>query len=95
MFFKECNLFLAQEISITLSGILFSGDLVHYAVNACLVKLVSLHGTAITTIEGLGSVKVNMSIGHYGIKWTLLPHLCLAELYLVYIKLENYQAMLW
>ena len=37
----------------------FSGDLIHYAMNACLVKLVSLHGTWITTIEGLGSVKVN------------------------------------
>ena len=29
----------------------------HRAINACTTLLVSLHGTAITTIEGLGSVK--------------------------------------
>ena len=33
------------------------GELVHYAINACLVKLVGLHGTCVTTIEGIGSVK--------------------------------------
>ena len=28
----------------------------HRAINACTTKLISLHGMAITTIEGLGSV---------------------------------------
>ena len=28
----------------------------HRAINACLTKLISLHGVSITTIEGLGSV---------------------------------------
>ena len=28
----------------------------HHAINACTTKIISLHGMAITTIEGLGSV---------------------------------------
>jgi xanthine dehydrogenase/oxidase len=31
-------------------------QLCHRAINACTTKLISLHGMAITTIEGLGSV---------------------------------------
>ena len=31
--------------------------LVHYTVNACLTPVCSLHGAAVTTIEGIGSTK--------------------------------------
>uniref|UniRef100_A0A6A7FS67 xanthine dehydrogenase n=1 Tax=Hirondellea gigas TaxID=1518452 RepID=A0A6A7FS67_9CRUS len=42
-------------------SVLSSGDTVrHYAANACLVLLSSLHGKAVTTVEGLGSCKTRL-----------------------------------
>ena len=29
----------------------------HFAVNACLAPVVSMHGKAVTTVEGIGSIK--------------------------------------
>ena len=29
----------------------------HYSMNACLAPLCSMHGVAVTTVEGIGSVK--------------------------------------
>ena len=37
-----------------------SGAIRHAAVNACLVRLCSLHGKAVTTIEGLGSTRTRL-----------------------------------
>lgn len=32
----------------------------HYTVNACLAPLCSLHGLAVTTVEGIGSTKTTL-----------------------------------
>ena len=42
----------------------------HYSVNACLAPVASLHGMAITTIEGIGSTR-------YAVKYTFLESFCL------------------
>ncbi|CAH1407061.1 unnamed protein product [Nezara viridula] len=34
--------------------------IVHYAVNACLLPVCALHGTAVTTVEGIGSVETKL-----------------------------------
>ena len=52
----SCNEGACGACTVTVSKRGVDGKICHFAVNACLVKLVSLHGTAITTIEGLGSV---------------------------------------
>ena len=35
-------------------------DVRHYSVNACLAPLVSMHGMAVTTVEGIGSTKTRL-----------------------------------
>ncbi|XP_071497121.1 xanthine dehydrogenase/oxidase-like [Diadema antillarum] len=37
-----------------------TGHVTHRAVNACLVPVCSVHGTAVTTVEGIGSVKTKL-----------------------------------
>ena len=32
----------------------------HYSMNACLAPLCAMHGLAITTVEGIGSVKAGL-----------------------------------
>ena len=32
----------------------------HYSMNACLAPLCAMHGLAITTVEGVGSVKAGL-----------------------------------
>ncbi|MBN3273358.1 AOXC oxidase, partial [Polyodon spathula] len=32
----------------------------HFSVNACLLPIVSLHGAAVTTVEGVGSTKTKL-----------------------------------
>ena len=34
----------------------------HYSVNACLAPVASLHGMAVTTIEGIGSTRYDISL---------------------------------
>ncbi|XP_072835150.2 aldehyde oxidase isoform X2 [Pogona vitticeps] len=34
-----------------------SNKILHYSANACLIPICSLHGTAVTTVEGIGSTK--------------------------------------
>ena len=34
-----------------------STEIRHYSVNACLAPVASLHGMAITTVEGIGSTR--------------------------------------
>ncbi|KAM4772306.1 xanthine dehydrogenase/oxidase [Rhinophrynus dorsalis] len=38
----------------------FQNKIVHYSVNACLAPLCSLHHTAVTTVEGIGSTKTRL-----------------------------------
>ncbi|XP_071785351.1 xanthine dehydrogenase/oxidase-like [Asterias amurensis] len=37
-----------------------SGSISHHAVNACLIPICSLHGMAVTTIEGIGSIRTRL-----------------------------------
>ena len=56
--FNRCQIIL---IYLTLFGILFGAlpltETSHYSVVSCLVPACSLHGFAVTTVEGIGSVK--------------------------------------
>lgn len=37
-----------------------SNEIKHLAINACLIPICSIHGTAITTVEGIGSIKTKL-----------------------------------
>ena len=38
-----------------------TGALSHLSVNACLAPVVSMHGLAVTTVEGIGGAKVRIA----------------------------------
>jgi xanthine dehydrogenase/oxidase len=46
--------------TVTISRLTDGNKVVHGAVNACITKLCSLHGVAITTVEGLGSTRTKL-----------------------------------
>lgn len=46
---------LTHELTV-ISFVVFNSGSSHYAVNACLAPVCSLHMVAVTTVEGIGSV---------------------------------------
>ena len=46
--------------TVTLTGKDYEGKISHKAINSCITKLWTLHGTAITTVEGLGTPRSNL-----------------------------------
>ncbi len=48
-----------------------NGSISHHAVNACLIPICSVHGMAITTVEGIGSIKTRLHPVQVGIDFIL------------------------